>query len=764
MATNNRNESECLEDCKKYADVNICNTTDHSCWNRCYDMESQKSIDIVEGFHVEQRNLSSFIIFNEVPDATFYVIQYKTHNNAYFNEDNFVITRQPMFSNFDRQGSNFCDPIDIRVSAITPNGTGPLSAAFFVDVPRPFVSPTLQLLSMVYIDTPLVSEFYSANGTVEITFEFNAGAWPLGTEDLYVLPMFHMISCVEPDLSQGVPLPDFVISHITLFSYDSYHYKAVVFEPLYCFKIETDIQIKGTEPNTLFGRLGSDLMHRDCRFVYYAQSISSKQCKTNTEIRSPSATNLQTLVINCDTVRNSPCRKLTVYPAPVCGQIDNINYTVRDDALVLQIIEKTLDPETNNYTLTLNVTFEPIIRKNEQPTIYYKALYGDALPYPRIEEEAFAGVNTTNVTGMTTNCLKFNESGYCMKVFRHDIWEIERRNLVIFDNVKLGSGAFGAVYLGKLLAKSITHKELISPLGLNLMRTETSDVAVKMLPEYVDDVSRGEFLREIGLMKSLGYHERLVNMLACITESEPLCLIMEYCNDGDLLRFLRERCKYMIKLDEAGINYHEAPIDDNYDIDMVITLKQLLMFAVQVSYGLEYLASKGFVHRDVAARNVLVHEKNTCKIGDFGLCRNLYTENSLYKSKGGRLPLKWMSPEAIRHYEFSAQSDVWAFGVLLFEIITLGGSPYPSVPPEEMLSFLERGGRMGRPDNCPDNFYEVMCECWTINPEHRPDFLSIRHKLAAQLEEITEEYCYLTLDAQKDYYNVQYGEEKVIHH
>ncbi|VDM85936.1 unnamed protein product [Strongylus vulgaris] len=91
---------------------------------------------------------------------------------------------------------------------------------------------------------------------------------------------------------------------------------------------------------------------------------------------------------------------------------------------------------------------------------------------------------------------------------------------------------------------------------------------------------------------------------------------------------------------------------------MVITLKQLLMFAVQISYGLEYLSSKGFVHRDVAARNILVNGKNACKIGDFGLCRNLYADSSLYKSKGGRLPLKWMSPEAIRHYEFSAQSDV----------------------------------------------------------------------------------------------------------
>ncbi|VDO76181.1 unnamed protein product [Heligmosomoides polygyrus] len=593
------------------------------------------------------------------------------------------------------------------------------------------------------------------------------------------------------------------------------------------------VSMRGTIPNTLVGRIGSDLMYRKCRFVYYAQSITSRRCATRTEFRAPTTSDLQTL---------------------------SISEFLRDV----------------DFSLVLNVTFDPIVRENEPPTIYYRAFYGDALPYPRKEEEALAGVNMTNVIGNTTNCISFDPNGFCLansgnsvnvsgihfdnlygitfcavkdprnltwpdftstnRAFRprankiyvnlkdhtpskagmivgivigavailvfgiigvccyinkkqkqenklyqlklaqlereketrytdfpkkHDIWEIERRNLIIFDEVKLGSGAFGAVYLGKLLGKSLAHKDSTSPLGVNLMRAENCQVAVKMLPEYADDMSRSEFLREIGLMKTLGYHERLVNMLACITDSEPLCLIIEYCSDGDLLRFLRERCKYMMKLDAAGVNYHEPPVDNNYDIEMVITLKQLLMFAVQVSYGLEYLSSKGFVHRDVAARNVLVHGKTACKIGDFGLCRNLYADSSLYKSKGGRLPLKWMSPEAIRHYEFSAQSDVWAFGVLLFEVITLGGSPYPSVSPEEMLPFLENGGRMERPDNCPENFYQVMCECWTCDPEKRPDFSAIRQKLAAQLEEITEEYSYLTLDAQKDYYNVQYGDQKV---
>ncbi|CAJ0582416.1 unnamed protein product, partial [Mesorhabditis spiculigera] len=349
-----------------------------------------------------------------------------------------------------------------------------------------------------------------------------------------------------------------------------------------------------------------------------------------------------------------------------------------------------------------------------------------------------------------------HEGRYTEMPKKADIWEIERRNLLVDTENKLGAGAFGAVYLGKLLGKSMNHHDANSPLGINLLRAENCDVAVKMLPEYADDMSKSEFLQEIALMKSMGYHERLVNMLACVTESEPYYLVVEYCNDGNLLQFLQERCKYMIKLAENNINFHEPTEDDVYDEGMILTMKQLLMFSVQVSYGLEYLSQKGFVHRDVAARNILVSNRTEVKIGDFGLTRYIYSESSQYVSKGGRLPLKWMSPEAIRHYEFSTKSDVWSFGVLLFEVITLGGSPYPCIQPADMLDFLEKGGRMEQPDNCPDEYYDIMNDCWQLNPASRPDFSAIRQKLASQLEEVTEEYSYLQLDARKDYYNFGY--------
>ena len=147
---------------------------------------------------------------------------------------------------------------------------------------------------------------------------------------------------------------------------------------------------------------------------------------------------------------------------------------------------------------------------------------------------------------------------------RNDLWELERRNLIIYDDKKLGSGAFGAVYLAKLIGKAEGSKDAQSTLGVNLMRAENCLVAVKMLPEYADELSKSEFLREIGLMKTLGYHERLVNMLACVTESEPYCLVVEYCSDGDLLHFLRERCKYMLKV---GVEIYERYFQKLYSLN-----------------------------------------------------------------------------------------------------------------------------------------------------------------------------------------------------
>ncbi|CAO4379935.1 unnamed protein product [Caenorhabditis nigoni] len=824
----------CKPQCQKFNNNNLC--MDNTCWSTCNgELVPEKTLPAPSNLTLKGvRGLQ----WNDVPGAVMYYVGYRTMSSKKFTNDDFVITEKQSVDLSTLTNIDPCSELEVAVAAFSEDGIGNESKELKISSPKPTANPKLDLLEMEYFNTTLVSDFYTANATVHVEFRYKTDPWFLGQDDLDVMPLFHLISCVDPDLSQGIPVPDFMV-HV--------------------------------ENSTISTSIGSDMMERKCRYVYYLQSVTSKKCNTMTEMPSPPSSALQTIQVDCDIVKNAPCFKVPSYPSPICGMVDNVAFSV-----VARDRENLNDPASN---LTVNVTFKPVTRTNELPTLYYIGIYGAASEYNTKEEEAFLGVNITNVLGRETSCKSFDRSGACLAenvnrsivlqgihpktlygiticavkdlrnltlpdlttdsksvrpraakimlvehsspnqtgmiigivlgslaiiglaipgiwyyfrwksdkklkfkmgqmgksnyhgnpytdfpIFaanKNDIWEIERRNLIIHNDKKLGSGAFGAVYLGKLIGKSLAHKDANSPLGINLMRAENCQVAVKMLPEYADEMSKHEFLREIALMKTLGYHERLVNMLACVTESEPLCLVVEYCDNGDLLQFLRERCKYMMKLDDLGINYHDPPENDNYDTNMIVTLKQLLQFAVQISYGLEYLSQKGFVHRDVAARNVLVHEGTACKIGDFGLCRYIYADQSQYKSKGGKLPLKWMSPEAIRHYEFSIKSDVWSFGILLFEVITLGGSPYPGMPPEDVLPHLESGGRIEKPDNCPENFYDVMIQCWSADPEERIEFSDIRMQLATQLEDITEDYSYLKLDAAKDYYNVQYGDEKV---
>ncbi|KRY83575.1 putative tyrosine-protein kinase F09A5.2 [Trichinella pseudospiralis] len=351
-----------------------------------------------------------------------------------------------------------------------------------------------------------------------------------------------------------------------------------------------------------------------------------------------------------------------------------------------------------------------------------------------------------------------SENAYVAQPRRFDHWELQRSKVEIDFDKRLGSGAFGAVYKGKINGRILGNRLSNSVLAENWTKMEDCDVAIKMLPEYADESAKSDFRKEINLMKQVGYHEKLVNMLGCITAEEPLCLIVEYCSQGDLLHYLRDRRKYMVQLESKGIDIANLEDNSDVDLDMVLCLKDLISFSWQASVGMEYLSQKGFLHRDVAARNILVDHDKRIKIGDFGLCRYIYSD-MVYMGKGGRLPIKWMALEAIKNYEFTTKSDVWSFGVLLFEIITLGGSPYPGIQPADMEQLLESGKRMEQPSNCPDELYMTMVNCWQKEPSTRPSFTEIRERLRAMLEKITEDYGYMGLSENRDYYNVTNAEE-----
>ncbi|XP_050073592.1 tyrosine-protein kinase receptor torso isoform X2 [Anopheles maculipalpis] len=178
-----------------------------------------------------------------------------------------------------------------------------------------------------------------------------------------------------------------------------------------------------------------------------------------------------------------------------------------------------------------------------------------------------------------------------------------------------------------------------------------------------------------------------------------------------------------------------APSEDGFkEDDPPPNSGQLLEFCRQIALGMEFLARNKVVHRDLAARNVLVCDNNTVKIADFGLSRDIYQENLYRKTSNGKLPIKWLALESMTHQVYTSQSDVWSFGILLYEICTLGGSPYPSISTNKLLRYLESGYRMERPNSCNELLYDLMYSCWNVHPGERPTFSKIVHTVESLQE------------------------------
>uniref|UniRef100_A0A914V1C6 Protein kinase domain-containing protein n=1 Tax=Plectus sambesii TaxID=2011161 RepID=A0A914V1C6_9BILA len=313
-----------------------------------------------------------------------------------------------------------------------------------------------------------------------------------------------------------------------------------------------------------------------------------------------------------------------------------------------------------------------------------------------------------------------------------DAWEVSSDKLKIFNHEKLGSGAFCVVFKGKLEGEAPICK--IQP-SVVTQCFKNCEVAVKKLPEYADESSKNDFVQEIDFMKRIGYHLHLVNILGCITDPQlDPCLIIEYCCHGDLLKYVRNRRLEIV----------EPMVDD----EKALRFKDLLSFAWQISDGMDFLSSKGCIHRDIAARNILVDENKVAKIGDFGLCRLMDT--ATYTTRGGRLPIKWMALESLQDYQYTTKSDVWSFGVLLYELFSLGAVPYSWVQPADMVDYLRSGKRLEKPEHCADNVYSIMQECWKDKPDERPFFSDLKMEFSTLLSCATEEYGYLDIGQPSD--------------
>ncbi|XP_062413159.1 ALK tyrosine kinase receptor isoform X2 [Pungitius pungitius] len=278
----------------------------------------------------------------------------------------------------------------------------------------------------------------------------------------------------------------------------------------------------------------------------------------------------------------------------------------------------------------------------------------------------------------------------------NDLKEVPRRNISLTRG--LGHGAFGEVYEG--LAVAIPGEQ--SPL----------QVAVKTLPEVCSEQDELDFLME-ALIISKFSHQNIVRCVGVSLQAMPRFILLELMTGGDLKSFLRETRPRL-----------EHPSS--------LTMVDLLNVARDIAKGCQYLEENQFIHRDIAARNCLLTCKGpgrVAKIGDFGMARDIYRAS--YYRKGGRamLPVKWMPPEAFMEGIFTSKTDTWSFGVLLWEIFSLGYMPYPSRSNQEVLEFVTNGGRMDPPKNCPGPVYRIMTQSWQHQPEDRPNFSTILERI-----------------------------------
>ncbi|KAF7281667.1 hypothetical protein GWI33_004443 [Rhynchophorus ferrugineus] len=262
----------------------------------------------------------------------------------------------------------------------------------------------------------------------------------------------------------------------------------------------------------------------------------------------------------------------------------------------------------------------------------------------------------------------------------------------------LGQGAFGEVYQGFYRQRPGDTVEM--------------PVAVKTLQEMTTKQAEDDFITEALIMSKFD-HPNIVHFIGVCFDKHPKFIILELLTGGDLKNFLRE----------------SRPKPDR---PSSVTMKDLVLIAIDIARGCSYLEEKRFIHRDIAARNCLLTTKGpgrVTKIADFGMSRDIYRADYYRKDGKAMLPVKWMPPEAFLEGIFSSKTDVWSFGILLWEIMKMGFMPYTGCTNREVMDLVIQGGRLDRPENCPGPIYGIMTSCWHPQPEDRPSFATIMERL-----------------------------------
>ncbi|GFO40985.1 tyrosine-protein kinase receptor [Plakobranchus ocellatus] len=290
-----------------------------------------------------------------------------------------------------------------------------------------------------------------------------------------------------------------------------------------------------------------------------------------------------------------------------------------------------------------------------------------------------------------------------------DGWEVDRSKIRTIREI--GQGSFGMVYEGIAT-------------GLGDDPNEEIKVAVKTVNDRAGFNDRREFLKEATTMKAFDcFH--VVKLLGVVSTGQPALVIMELMALGDLKNYLREH----------------RPDEETPDVTPP-SLQDILQMAGEVADGMAYLADKKFVHRDLAARNCMVAEDKTVKIGDFGMTRDVYETDYYRKGGKGMLPVRWMAPESLKDGMFSSMSDVWSYGVVIWEMVTLATQPYQGLSNDQVIKFIIDGSTMDMPERCPEEMAYLMRRCWAKRIKNRPTFKEIIAYLLPHLNARFEKVSY----------------------
>uniref|UniRef100_A0A914CQ12 receptor protein-tyrosine kinase n=1 Tax=Acrobeloides nanus TaxID=290746 RepID=A0A914CQ12_9BILA len=283
-----------------------------------------------------------------------------------------------------------------------------------------------------------------------------------------------------------------------------------------------------------------------------------------------------------------------------------------------------------------------------------------------------------------------------------DVFLIKPGKIHINFDTPLGKGVSSTVYKGRLIGPSSLHEQQNST---KTQQFVDCDVAIKVTNNF-GQKEADQLFKEIDAMKKIGFHENLMCMLGWTLSGEIPCLVFEIAQK-DLLHYVSA--------------FRDLAAE-------MVPYQAFLSILWQITKGMHYIALKGLVHCDLAARNVLLFNNNIAKISDFGLCIDLDEALMFSSSIGRKLPIKWLALEILLDREFSEKSDVWSFGVLMYEMFTFGKIPYATANNDELVMFLQSGGRLERPSNMDDVCYEIMMSCWIKDVENRPSFAELEEK------------------------------------